>query len=104
MMKYMMSISLFVDNFKDSLLIHAFLMPKHALSLSLSLRLAHMLLETFSLFVKIVLLELLHQTADSVVVLVVLAEIFIDDVARLPFWWNCLAEPRVLVCSERGYG
>ena len=99
-----MSISLFVDNFKDSLLVHAVLMPKHALSLPLSLRLAHMLLEIFSLFVEIVLLQLLHQTADSVVVLVVLAEIFIDDVGRLPFWWDYLAEPRVLVGSERGNG
>jgi hypothetical protein len=52
----MFGISLFVDDFKDHLFIHAAILSKNVPPLLLSLSLAHMPLETHILFVEFVLL------------------------------------------------
>ena len=86
--------SLFIDDLKDCLLVHAVLMAKHALSLSLRLGSAHVFFEALRLFVEFVLLQLLHQAADCVVVVV---DVFIDYACRLPFWRHGFVDPWVLV-------
>ena len=101
--------SLFIDDLKDCLLVHAVLMAKHALSLSLplgpalslSLRLgpAHMFFEALRLFLEFVSLQLLHQTANCVVVLV---HVFIDYASRLPLWRHGFVGPWVLVGRGNG--